>query len=158
MAPLITFIITSGMARLLGLAGIEYLNTWPKALAIGLAAMFLLTASAHFTQPRLAGLIAMFHSNLTYTALLVTITVVLEVLGDLGLVFPPSWAFGVRMISALALAALMVVMFPANVYAAQVQRHPASPLLGLALRTIMQILFISSAVVVAVFSQESLLF
>ncbi|HIW45739.1 MAG TPA: DoxX family protein [Candidatus Yaniella excrementigallinarum] len=158
MAPLITFIITSGMARLLGLAGIGYLNTWPKALAIGLAAMFLLTASAHFTQPRRAGLIAIIPPKLPHPALLVTITGVLEVLGVVGLVIPPSWAVGVRTISALALAALMVVMFPANVYAAQDHRHPASPHTGLALRTIMQILFISSAVVVAVFSQESLLF
>src|SRR5699024_10427159 len=110
MAPLITFIITSVMARLLGLAGIEYLNTWPKVLAIGLTAMFLLTASAHFTQPRRAGLIAIIPPNLPHPALLVTITGVLEVLGVVGMVIHHSWAVVVLTISAMALAPLMVVM------------------------------------------------
>src|SRR5699024_3375473 len=115
MAPLITFIITSGMARLLGLTGIGYLNTWPKALAIGLAAMFLLTASAHSTQPRRAGLIAIIRPKLPHPALLVTTTRVLAVLGVVRLVISPYRPVGVLTLTALVLAALMVDMFPAHV-------------------------------------------
>lgn len=81
-----------------------------------------------------------------------TLTGVAEVLGAVGMVIPPSSGVSARAASALALAALMVIMFPANVYAAVARRHPASARTGLTLRTVMQVVFVGSAVAAAIYS------
>ena len=78
MAPLITLVLVTLLARGVGALGVEYVATWPGAVAVGLAAMFLLTASAHWTQPRRDGLIAMVPPALPRPALLVTVTGVLD--------------------------------------------------------------------------------
>ncbi len=44
MAPLITVLIGTVAARIAGWLGVDYVDTWAKAIAVGLAAMFVLTA------------------------------------------------------------------------------------------------------------------
>ena len=144
MAPTITLIAAFLLARLAGLLGVDALDGWQPALRVGLAAMLLLTGIAHFAEPRRSGLIAMVPPALPRPALLVTITGVLELLGAVALLIPATatWA-------ALAMAALMVAMFPANVSAARrgltLAGRPVTPL---GIRTVMQIVFVGAALAI----------
>ena len=52
MAPLFVLAVGFAVLRGLGLAGVEALDTWQLPLRGGLAAMLLLTASAHFGSRR----------------------------------------------------------------------------------------------------------
>ena len=76
----------------------------------GLAAMFVLTGVAHFVGKR-AELVGMVPPFLPAPELLVTVTGVLELAGAAGLVWSRTapWVAG-------SLSALLVAMFPANVY------------------------------------------
>lgn len=150
MAPLLTLVTATPLARLLGLAGVTYVDTWPKALAVGLSAMFAITASAHLIQPRRNGLIAIVPPWVPAPSLMVSITGGLEVAGALGLLVPAAWFPGLRGVAAIGLAALMVAMFPANVHAAGERRHPHAPHTPLLPRIGMQTLFVLAAVTVAV--------
>lgn len=58
MAPLITLLVGTIAARCIGWLGVGYVNSWPAALAVGLAAMFVLTGFAHFALPLRRDLIA----------------------------------------------------------------------------------------------------
>lgn len=145
MAPLIALIAATLLARLVGAFGVAYVGTWPQALAVGLAAMFLLTASSHVVEPRRTGLVAIVPPGIPRPGLMVTATGVLEVLGAVGLLVPP-----VRAAAAFCLAALLVVLFPANVYAARARRHPAAPQTPLVPRTVLQLVFIAAAIIVGV--------
>ncbi|MEV0397730.1 DoxX family protein [Polymorphospora rubra] len=145
MAPLIALVTGFVVARLTGLLGIEALDSWQPALRVGLAVMFVVTASAHFVPGLRADLVAMVPPGLPRPELLVTVTGVLELAGAVGLLIPATapWA-------AIALALLMVVMFPANVSAARRKvpfgKRPATPLVP---RTVEQIFFIALAVAAA---------
>jgi uncharacterized membrane protein len=75
--------------------------------------------------------------------LLVTITGVLELLGAVGLLYPPT-----RVAAAVSLFVLMLVMFPANVYASRMPNAPKSMNTRLSLPTIEQIVFVGAALVV----------
>lgn len=145
MAPLITLIAGTGLARLIGLAGVDALDGWLPALRVGLALMFVLTGLAHFGLGRRQGLIAMVPPRLPRPDLLVTITGVLEFTGAAGLLLPATYR-----VAAACLALLMLAMFPANVYAA---RHRVTlagkPVTPLPLRTAEQILYIGAAVTIA---------
>jgi uncharacterized membrane protein len=99
--------------------------------------MFLLTASAHFTQPRSDGLIAIVPRWIPQPALVITATGILELLGAAGLILPPT-----RVAAALCLGAMPVAMFPANVRAARGVSHPASPSTPLVARIPIQALFL----------------
>jgi uncharacterized membrane protein len=81
MAPLITLILGALAARLIGLLGVDYVDSWPKAVAVGLAAMFVVTGVAHFVNPLRRDMIAIVPPRLPAAALLVTVTGVLELLG-----------------------------------------------------------------------------
>ncbi|MBV9513619.1 MAG: hypothetical protein JO280_06220 [Mycobacteriaceae bacterium] len=74
-----------------------------------------------------------------------TITGLLELLGAIGLLLPAT-----RAAAAVCLAALMVAMFPANIYAAGAKRSQHAPDTPLVPRTLMQVLFVGGAVLVAV--------
>lgn len=150
MVPFIVLIVVTLASRLLGFSGVAYLDGWGESLAVGLAAMFLLTASAHFQQPRRDGLIAIVPPRLPRPALLVTVTGILELLGAAGLLIPPTVIPGIRVAAAICLGALLLVMFPANVRAASARRHPAAPTTPLGLRTALQVAFVASTIVVAV--------
>jgi uncharacterized membrane protein len=145
MVPLIALVIVTLAARLAGWLGWDYTNGWPAAIAVGLAAMFVVTGIAHFVQPLRSGLIAIVPPMLPAPARLVTVTGVLELLGAIGLLIPQT-----RVAAALCVALLMVAMFPANVYAAGAKRSEHAPDTRLVPRTLMQALFLASAVLVAV--------
>lgn len=145
MAPLITLLLGSIVARIVGWLGADYVGTWTKAIAVGLAAMFVLTAVAHFA-PRLRGdLVAIVPPRLPAPGLLVTVTGVLEFLGAVGLLLPTT-----RVAAAICLLLLMLVMFPANVYAARMPNPPKSMTTRLSLRTAIEAVFLAAAIAVAI--------
>ncbi len=151
MAPLIALVLGTLAARLAGALGMAYAAGWPAAVAVGLALMFVVTGVAHFVNPLRADLITIVPPRLPalgpvaphVRGLLVTITGVLELLGAAGLLYPPT-----RVAAAVALGALMVAMFPANVYASRMPAPPKSMTTNLPLRTVEQIVFIGAALVV----------
>jgi uncharacterized membrane protein len=145
MAPLIVLLIGSMAARIVGWLGIEYVNTWVKAIAVGLAAMFVLTGVAHFAPPLRASLIAIVPPRLPAPGLLVSFTGVLELIGAVGLLVPAT-----RIVAAVCLLLLMLAMFPANIYAAGMPNPPKSMTTRLPLRTAEEIVYLAAAVVVAV--------
>jgi uncharacterized membrane protein len=136
MAPLIVLAVVFLLCLAIGAAGVAAL-TWQWSLRIALATMFMFTAAAHFNAMR-KDLIAMVPPIFPAPGLLVTITGVLEVVGAIGLLYPPTapWA-------AIGLALLMIAMFPANVYAARkkltLRGRPATSLWP---RAMIQLLFI----------------
>jgi uncharacterized membrane protein len=145
MAPLITLLVGSIVARIVGWPGVGYVNSWTAAIAVGLAAMFLLTGAAHFAPAMRADLIAIVPPRLPAPGLLVTVTGVLELLGALGLLLPVT-----RVAAAVCLLALMLAMFPANVHASRMPNPPKSMTTRLSLRTATEVVFLAAAVAVAV--------
>jgi uncharacterized membrane protein len=145
MAPLITLLVGSIAARIAGWAGVDYVGTWTKAVAVGLAAMFVLTGVAHFAPPLRAALIAIVPPQLPAPGLLVTVTGVLELLGALGLLVPTT-----RVAAAVCLLLMMLAMFPANIYAARMPNPPKSMTTQLPLRTAEEVVYLAAAIVVAI--------
>jgi uncharacterized membrane protein len=145
MAPLITLLVGSIAARIAGWAGVDYVGTWTKAVAVGLAAMFILTGVAHFALPLRAALIAIVPPQLPAPGLLVTVTGLLEFLGAVGLFIPTT-----RVAAAVCLLLLMLAMFRANIYAARMPNPPKSMTTQLPLRTAEEIVYLAAAVVVAI--------
>ena len=143
MAPLIALVLGTLGARLVGWLGVDYVDGWTAAIAVGLAAMFLITGGAHFVNPLRGDLIAIVPPQLPAPGLLVTITGVLELLGAVGLLYPPT-----RVAAAVSLGVLMLVMFPANVYASRIPNPPKSMTTQLPLRTVEQLVFVGAALVV----------
>jgi uncharacterized membrane protein len=143
-APVIALFASFCLFGALGIAGVEPWSGWPHPLRWALCVMFLLTASAR-VGPRRPGLVAMVPPGLPRPGLLVNVTGVLEVLGAIGLLWDRTASA-----AAICLAALMVVMFSANVHAARAQvglgQRAATPL---PIRTVQQVVFIAAAVVAA---------
>ena len=105
--------------------------------------MFVMTGVAHFVNPLRRDMIAIVPPRLPAPGLLVTITGVLELLGAAGLLYPPT-----RVAAAVCLFVLMLVMFPANVYASRMPNPPKSMTTRLDVRTVEQVVFLGAAVVV----------
>ena len=145
MAPLIALLTGSLIARVVGRLGVDYVDSWGKAIAVGLAAMFVLTGVAHFAPPLRGSLIAIVPPRLPAPGLLVSFTGVLELLGAVGLLIPAT-----RIAAGVCLLLLMVAMFPANIYAARMPNPPKSMTTRLPLRTAEEIVYLAAAVVVAV--------
>lgn len=145
MAPLITLLLGSIVARLVGWLGVAYVNGWTAAIAVGLAAMFVLTGIAHFAPPLRRDLIAIVPPRLPAPALLVTVTGVLELLGAVGLLLPVT-----RVAAAVCSVALMLAMFPANIYAARMPNPPKSMTTRLSVRSATEVVFLAAAIAVAV--------
>ena len=143
MAPLIALVLGTVAARLVGWLGVDYVDGWPSAVAVGLALMFVVTGIAHFVNPLRRDLIAIVPPRLPSPGLLVTATGVLELLGAAGLLYPPT-----RAAAAVALGVMMLAMFPANVYASRMPSPPKSMTTQLPLRTVEQIVFVGAALVV----------
>ena len=143
MVVIITLVLGTLAARLVGWLGVDYVGDWPEAIAVGLAAMFVVTGIAHFVNPLRGDMIAIVPPRLPVPGLLVTVTGVLELLGAVGLLYPPT-----RPVAALSLFVLMLVMFPANVYASRMANPPKSMNTRLPLRTVEQIVFVGAALVV----------
>ena len=144
MAPLIALVVGFVGARLLGFAGVDALDAWHPALRVGLAALFLVTTSAHFVPKMRRDLQAMVPPALPHPALLVTVTGLLELAGAIGLLVPAT-----ATLAAACLALLMLAMFPANVSAARRKvpfgGRPATPL---GIRTAEQVLYVGAAVAI----------
>src|SRR5262249_12404729 len=105
---------------------------------IALAAMFLLTASAHWGKRR-PDLIRMVPAAFPRPELLVTITGACEIAGACGLIIPEF-----APLAATALVLLLIAIFPANVRAARegiaFAGRPPTPL---AARAAIQVIFLS---------------
>ncbi|WP_418606965.1 DoxX family protein [Georgenia sp. SUBG003] len=139
MQPLIVLVVVTLGLRAAGFAGVARLSSWPPAVRGGLAAMFVMTGTSHFVGMR-AELISMVPPVLPEPGLLVTVTGVLELAGAVGLLVPRTvpWAAG-------GLAALLVVMFPANVYAAvSGAAMEGAQTMTLLPRTLLQLLFLAA--------------
>lgn len=144
MAPLITLLVGSIAARIVGWLGVAYVDSWVSALAVGLAAMFMVTGVAHFVSPLRADMVAIVPPRLPRPALLVTVTGVLELLGAVGLLVPAT-----RVAAAVCLFVLMLAMFPANVYASRMPDPPKSMTARLSVRIAVEAVFLAAALVVA---------
>jgi uncharacterized membrane protein len=145
MAVFVTLLVGSLAARGVGQLGVDYVDSWPKSIAVGLAAMFVVAGIAHFVQPLRGDLIAIVPPRLPAPALLVTVTGAVELLGVIGLLNPPT-----RVAAAVCVTLLMLVMFPANVYASRMPNPPKSMTSRLGVRTAQEIVYLAAAVVVAV--------
>jgi len=143
MAVLVTLLLGTVAARVAGWLGLDYVDGWPAAIAVGLAAMFTLTGVAHFAPPLRRDLIAIVPPRLPAPGALVSVTGVLEVLGAVGLLFGPT-----RALAAGCLFLLMLAMFPANVYAARMPHPPKSMTSRLGVRTAEELVYLGAVVVV----------
>ncbi|WP_328929686.1 DoxX family membrane protein [Streptomyces sp. NBC_00190] len=141
MEPLITLVTVAGLLLLAGALGAVRFRRPTAALRGGLAAMFALTGAAHFVGMR-EEMVAMVPPALPAPELLVTLTGLAELACALGLL----WSRTARA-SAAVLTALLVAMFPANVYASGGD-VPWWDRLGP--RTAMQALFLAATVTVLV--------
>jgi uncharacterized membrane protein len=146
MAPLIIMIVAWIAFRIAGMVGFAPSDSWNASMRFALAVMFFFTAVSHFVPKTRDELIKMVPPAFGHPAALVTLTGFLETAGATGLLVPVL----VRP-AALALAALMVAMFPANIRAARnglsVGGHPAMPL---RFRLPLQLLWIAMLAAVAV--------
>ena len=145
MAPLITLLVGSLVARIVGWVGVGYVDGWAAAIAVGLAAMFVMTGFAHFAPAMRRDLIAIVPPRLPAPGYLVTVTGLLELLGAVGVLVPAT-----RVAAAVCLLVLMLALFPANVYASRMPDPPKSMTTRLPLRTAMELVFLAAAVAVAV--------
>jgi uncharacterized membrane protein len=145
MAVVLSLVLGSLAARVVGWLGVDYVDSWPAAIAVGLALMFAMTGVAHFVPGMRRDMIAIVPPRLPKPGLLVIITGVLELLGAIGVLYPPT-----RVAAAVCLFALMVVMFPANVYASRMPNPPKSMTSRLDVRSGEEVIYLAAAVVVAV--------
>ena len=145
MAVIITLVLGTLGVRLVGWLNADYVDSWPRAVAVGLAAMFMMTGIAHFVPSMRRDMIAIVPPRLPAPGTLVTITGVLELVGAAGLLYPPT-----RVAAAGCLFALMLVMFPANIYASRMPNPPKSMTARLDVRTVEEVVFLAAAVVVGV--------
>jgi uncharacterized membrane protein len=122
---------------------------WWTALRIGLAAMFLLGASAHWGKRR-PDLIRMVPQALPRPDLLITFTGICEILGAIGLLIPRS-----ATVAAAGLLLLLLAIFPANIRAAShgitIGGRPATSLVK---RAIIQVIFLAATFAVIVGQQN----
>ncbi|MFG3155337.1 hypothetical protein ACGF7W_25185 [Streptomyces sp. NPDC048219] len=119
--------------RLLGLLGMRRFATWRASTTHGLAVMLVATATAHFTPssvtmvPSHDDLSAMVPPVVPVPHAMVYVTGALELFGAAGLIRATT-----RPAAGICLAALFVLMLPANIYAAladiPLNGAPATPL------------------------------
>ena len=137
MAVLVVLLASLALFGGLGALGVDALSTPRGVAAWALAAMFLFTASAHFTRTR-GDLVAMVPRMFPNPGFLVSLTGVLEGLGAVGLMIPAT-----RSLAGLCLVLLLVALLPANISAARrgVPMRGRAPT-PLRLRIPMQLLFV----------------
>jgi uncharacterized membrane protein len=131
------------MAPMIVLAGVTLIARmvvqWTDALRLGMAALFLFTAAAHFNSMK-HDLAAMIPPPLTGSLWLIYLTGGLEIAGAIGLVIPRF-----RKAAAIGLVLMLVALFAANIHAAlngvTLRGQPATPL---ALRAPMQLIWIAA--------------
>lgn len=138
MIPFMLLIIVTLLLRGLGAVGVDALASWVVAARFALAAMFLFTASAHFTSMK-DDLIRMVPKGIPSPRGMVLLTGILEILGAIGLLIPQ-----LRLAAGIGLIVMMVLMLPANIHAARagitLRGKGATPLW---LRIPMQVVYIA---------------
>ncbi|MCI9889859.1 hypothetical protein JT358_15605 [Micrococcales bacterium 31B] len=143
MVPLLVLVAVTLLARLVGLA-VAPLADLVNCLAIGVAAMFLFTASARLNPARRTAMEWMVPPHLPRPGLLVAISGVAEAAGAVGVLIPQT-----RTLAGVALAVLLLAVFPANVYAARAPARPGLRVTPLSQRTALQVVFVAACLVVA---------
>jgi len=143
MIPLIVLTVLAGALTVAGRLGVPFAWGWWTSLRMALAAMFLLTASAHWGRRR-PDLIRMVPPVFPKPDMLVTLTGILEILGSLGLLYPHT-----ARLAAICLCLLLLCLFPANVRAARegltIGGRPVPPLLS---RAAIQVTFVAATLAV----------
>ncbi|SFB51617.1 Uncharacterized membrane protein [Cohnella sp. OV330] len=106
--------------------------------------MFILTGTVHFVWMR-EEMVSMVPSGMSQPGLIVSITGVLELMGAIGMLWRRTapWA-------AVGLSLLLIAMFPANVHYA-LSGLATAPEDALVPRTLMQIVFLSATLAIAIF-------
>lgn len=139
MVPALVLVVSFVALTALCHLGVERLRRPVLRLRLSVALLFVATGSAHFMGLR-EDLVRMVPPFLPSPELLVTLTGVLELVLAAGLLHPRT-----ARASSLSLAALLVAMFPANVYAAlegiPLGGRPPTPL---PLRAALQIFFLAA--------------
>lgn len=144
MAPLIVLAVSVSVLWIAGRAGVTAFQDPHAVLCAALAAMFLLTASAHWGKRR-PDLIRMVPTSFPRPDLLVTLTGLLELLGVIGLIFPST-----SRAACICLTFLLVAMFPANVRAARQHLTIAGRgVPSLPVRSVIQLIFIGTLLAAA---------
>jgi uncharacterized membrane protein len=144
MIPIFVLLVAFIVFRAAGFAGVHFFADEFTCLRFALAAMFFLTASAHWGR-RKPDLIRMVPPAFRFPELLVAITGILEILGAVGLIFRPT-----SRISAICLAVLLVAMFPANVRATREKLTIGGrPVPALRIRLPLQLIFLACLIAVA---------
>jgi uncharacterized membrane protein len=139
--PLLVLIAVFALCRVLGFAGIAFFHEWQHCLRVALAAMFLLTASAHWGKRR-PDLVRMVPPAVPRPEMWVTLTGIAEIAGAIGLLWTPT----VRAAS-VGLTLMLIAVFPANVRAArQSLTIGGRKVPGLAVRTLMQVVFLAAVI------------
>lgn len=113
MIVLVVLGIATLLARLAGALGYGALESWPAAVRVGLAAMFLFTAVAHFNGMR-HDLARMMPPGIPSPMGMVYFTGLCEIAGAIGLLVPLT-----RTAAAWALIAFLLAILPANIHAAR---------------------------------------
>jgi len=135
-------VVVFAVGLLAGRFGVRWFQSWVNCLRCALAALFLLTASAHWSSFR-PDLVRMVPPSFSDPGLIVTLTGFAEVAGAIGLLIPriAPWA-------ASCLAILLIAMLPANIHAANagltIGGSPATPVVP---RITLQVVFIAAVLV-----------
>lgn len=155
MAPFIVFVTVAGASVLAHWLNhrrahrpFDALDSIQRSLAYGLAAMLLVAASGHFVEPLRPGLAAIVPPFIPYPDLVITVTGFFEAALAVGITVPAT-----RKLVAWVLVAYLITVFPANVLAATSVDHPDAPSTPLLLRGLIQVVFIASAVLIALTAQ-----
>ena len=137
MAPLVVLVAGWLLLRAAGRLGVEQLASWRTAGRGAAAGMFMFTGATHFS-PMKHDYAAMIPEPLPKSLRLIYLTGLLQIAGAIGLLVPT-----LRRLAGVGLAAQLVAMFPANVYAARkgipFHGRPPTPL---PLRALVQLAFI----------------
>ena len=137
---IVLYVMLGGIlaSRAAGALGVTALDSWMAATRAGFALMFVFTGIAHFTKTR-NDLVRMVPPALPRPDVLVTLTGVAEIAGAAGLLVP-----SLARVSAWALAALLVAMFPANIHASRTEHTIAGrPHTPMVIRAPLQVLWIA---------------
>lgn len=115
-------------------------NSWPAALAAGMAMVFVCAAVTHFAEPQRSGYAAIVPPLGVDPYLVISLSGLAEFTLAIGLVVPH-----VRVWASAASVLFLVVVFPANAIAAAGVDNPAAPSTPLLPRLALQLAFIAAA-------------
>ncbi|MDQ6423453.1 hypothetical protein RB620_28965 [Paenibacillus sp. LHD-117] len=139
MLPFYVLVAVFLLCKSLGLIGLPYFEGWQSSLQAAVAAMLLLTASAHWGKRR-PDLIRMVPPAFPRPDWIVSATGWLEIAGAIGILFPAT-----SKAASLGLALLLFAMFPANVHAAKEKLTIGGrPVPNLILRSVLQLVFLAA--------------